>query len=219
MKIMKKSFIAGLGLSGFFYAGNLPAQWDYPPPPRDYYGSPWDLHQAYPATPGYRAPQSYRRTPQNYRGPAGYQAKASIPELPSAKPLAGDDYIRDASKIVAEADWNNQRTVTVELNEYRYTPQTLRLKAGTPYKLELVNRGRTKHYFTAPEFFRAIATRKVQSNHDGEIKAPYFTALEMMANGGQLDLYFVPVRKGSYQVNCTLPGHTDQGMVGTLIIE
>jgi uncharacterized cupredoxin-like copper-binding protein len=219
MKITKKSCIAGLGLSGLFCVGNLLAQWDYPPPPTDYYGSPWGVQQAYPAPPGYRAPQNHRRAPQRYRAPASYQAKASIPEPPASKPLTDDDYIRDVSRIVAEADWNKQRTVTVELNEYRYTPEILRLQAGTPYKLELVNRGRAKHYFTAPEFFRAIATRKVQSNHDGEIKAPYFTALEMMANGGQLDLYFVPVHKGSYQVNCTLPGHTEQGMVGNLIIE
>ncbi|MCU7944695.1 MAG: hypothetical protein KZQ87_18660 [Candidatus Thiodiazotropha sp. (ex Cardiolucina cf. quadrata)] len=137
----------------------------------------------------------------------------------SALPATEVDYIRDAPKIVADADWDKQRTVTVELSEYRYTPDSLRLKTGIPYKMELLNRGRVKHYFTAPEFFRAIATRKVQSNRDGEIKAPYFTVLEMMSNGGQLDLYFVPVRKGVYEVSCTIPGHTEQGMLGRLIVE
>ena len=188
-----KWFVHWLGLLGVVYAGNVASQWGYPPPGP--YGTPW-RPPAYPVAP--------RQEPA---APA------------TAAPLAQDDYIRDAPRIVKETDWSKQLTVTVELSEYRYSPENLRFQLGTPYKLELVNRGGMKHYFTAPEFFRAIATRKVQSNRDGEIKAPYFTALEMMPEGGQLDLYFVPVRPGSYRVACNIPGHTEQGMVGTLIIE
>ena len=187
-----------LGLLGLLYAGGIAAQWGWYPPPGPY-GKPW-------------TPPSYPARP--------YQAMVpNEGRQPSKAPGTDDDYIRNASSIVGEADWGKQRTVTVDLGEYHYSPETLRLQAGTPYKLELVNRGGMKHYFTAPGFFRAIATRKVQSNHDGEIKAPYFTALELMPNGGQLDLYFVPVRTGSYRVECTLPGHAEQGMVGTLVIE
>jgi len=50
------------------------------------------------------------------------------------------------------------------------------------------------------------------------IKAPYFTALELMVNG-QLDLYFVPVTKGEYPVYCTIDDHRDEGMEARLIIQ
>lgn len=129
------------------------------------------------------------------------------------------DYVTDAGKIVKATDWKQMQTVTVTMEEFAYEPEELRFKAGQPYKLELKNTGEKKHYFTAPEFYRAIATRKVQANKDGEIKAPYFTALEMMADGGQLDVYFVPVKKGTYPVYCTIDDHREQGMEGTIVIE
>lgn len=131
---------------------------------------------------------------------------------------AAEDYITNASEIVKSADWEKMETVTVNLDEYSYGEEDFVFKAGQPYKLVLKNKGEKKHYFTAPEFYRAIATRKVQSNKDGEIKAPYFTAIELMANG-QLDLYFVPVTKGAYPVYCTIDDHRTEGMEGSLIIQ
>ncbi|RLA37272.1 MAG: hypothetical protein DRR03_02675 [Gammaproteobacteria bacterium] len=127
------------------------------------------------------------------------------------------DYITNAGDIVKAADWDKMVTVTVEMEEFAYEPGDLVFKAGQPYKLVLKNSGEKKHYFTAPGFYKAIATRKVQSNKDGEIKAPYFTAIELMV-GGQLDLYFVPVTKGEFPVYCTIDDHREQGMEGSLTI-
>lgn len=126
-------------------------------------------------------------------------------------------YIRNALEIVGEKDWSQMKTVTVELTEFSFSPSDLLFEAGQPYKLEIKGIGQEKHYFAAPEFFKAIATRKVQSNSDGEIKAPYFTAIEVYPEG-QLDLYFVPVTPGEYGVVCTIAGHEESGMVGSLTI-
>ena len=123
----------------------------------------------------------------------------------------------DRQEHVKTADWSQMETITVSLDEYSYSPATLVFTKGTPYKLEIKNVGRLKHYFTAGEFFKAIATRKVQSNADGEIKAPYFLALEVFP-GRSLDLYFVPVSNGTYALKCTMEGHAAQGMTGTIEI-
>jgi uncharacterized cupredoxin-like copper-binding protein len=136
--------------------------------------------------------------------------------LPLSNGFAAD-YITNAGEIVKAADWDKMKTITVEMEEHAYTPEDIVLEAGQPYKLVLKNVGEKKHYFTAPAFYKAIATRKVQSNKDGEIKAPYFTAIELMV-GGQLDLYFVPVTKGEYPVYCTIDDHREQGMEGKLTI-
>jgi len=129
------------------------------------------------------------------------------------------DYIKNAAEIVKNTNWEKMQTITVKLEEFGYEPDELVFEAGKPYKLELINIGEKKHYFTAPEFFRNIASRKVQANKMGEIKAPYFLALEMMANGGQLDLYFVPVTKGKYSIFCTIDDHQEQGMEGSIVIK
>ena len=128
------------------------------------------------------------------------------------------NYIIDAKERVQSADWSQMEIVTVKLTEFAYSPETLVFKEGLPYKLEIKNEGTTKHYFTAEEFFKAIATRKIQSNADGEIKAPYFTAIEVFP-GRSLDLYFVAVKKGNYDLLCTIKGHADNGMVGQIRIE
>jgi len=131
---------------------------------------------------------------------------------------ASVDYVADAKVHVSAADWSKMKTVDVVLKEYSFIPEVLKFDAGTPYKLKIINTGTGKHYFTATGFFKAIATRKVQSNTDGEIKAPYFLALEVFP-GRSLDLYFVPVRRGTYGLRCTIPGHEAQGMHGTIVIQ
>jgi uncharacterized cupredoxin-like copper-binding protein len=128
------------------------------------------------------------------------------------------DYVEDAVQIVKSTDWSKMKTVTVKMEEYSFSPDTLRFKRDAPYKLEIKNVGSRKHYFAATAFFKAVASRKVQSNADGEIKAPYFTALEVFP-GRQLDFYFVPVKKGSYYLLCTIRGHEEKGMHGRMIIE
>ena len=128
------------------------------------------------------------------------------------------DYVADAKPRVKAADWSKMQTISVVLKEYSFAPSNLQFKTGVPYKLQIQNKGTIKHYFTSEGFFKAIATRKVQSNADGEIKAPYFLALEVFP-GRSLDLYFIPVKKGTYKLHCTIAGHEAQGMHGTIVIE
>jgi uncharacterized cupredoxin-like copper-binding protein len=56
-------------------------------------------------------------------------------------------------------------------------------------------------------------------NKQAEIKAPYFTAVEVLKKGGQLDLYFVAVKSGKYLVYCTIDDHRENGMETFLSIE
>ena len=128
------------------------------------------------------------------------------------------DYITNAFEIVKTADWSKMETISIVLTEYVFLPERIVFHKDIHYKLEIRNEGTIKHYFTAEKFFKAIATRKVQSNIDGEIKAPYFTALEVFP-GHSLDLYFIPIKKGTYDVNCTIKGHAEKGMSGRIIIE
>lgn len=137
----------------------------------------------------------------------------------AAPAFAGQDPIADRAEIIKKVDWKTMKTIKIEFDEHSYEPDFITFKVGQPYKLILKNIGEKKHYFTAPAFYKSIATRKVQANAAGEIKADYFLALELMAKGGQLDLYFVPVKKGTYPVYCTIEDHRKDGMDGKLVIE
>ena len=138
---------------------------------------------------------------------------------PASPAMAAERHIENADEIVQQADWNAMKTVTVVFEEHGYTPEELRFQAGTAYKLVLRNEGEKHHYFTAPEFFRSIATRKAMVNGQAEIKAPYFKAIEVLKEGGQLDLYFVPVVRGRFEVYCTIDDHREKGMEGQIIVE
>jgi uncharacterized cupredoxin-like copper-binding protein len=130
--------------------------------------------------------------------------------------------VPDAADIVKKAPWDKMETVTVELMEHDFAPKDLKLKAGVPYRLVIKNTGELDHYYTAAEFFKdGVAWRKVQTPRPGggEIKAPYFTAVEAYKKGGQVELFLVPVKKGKYEVVCTIDDHKEKGMTGSITVE
>ena len=133
--------------------------------------------------------------------------------------IAQEDYVRNSKEYVDKANWNKAETITITMSEHDYSPRDVVFKAGQAYKVELKNEGEKDHYFTAPEFFRSVAWRKVMVNKQAEIKAPYFTAVEVLKKGGQLDLYFVAVKSGKYLVYCTIDDHRENGMETFLSIE
>ena len=109
--------------------------------------------------------------------------------------------------------------VTVHLsnatNELKFFPDTLDFVAGKRYKLVLDNPSAGKHYFTAKDFADGIWTQKVDAGNV-EIKGAIHE-LELRSNT-TADWVFVPVRSGRYRLVCTIPGHAEAGMVGTLTI-
>ena len=124
---------------------------------------------------------------------------------------------RDA--VLASTDWSGKTDVTIEMLDYGYRPREVRLKLGQPYRITLVNHGSVNHYFTAPEFLSSVATRKVEVRNQVEVKAPVFTSFELQGRGGSLDIYLVPMTKGSYRAHCHMKDHLSLGIEGTLIVE
>lgn len=150
-------------------------------------------------------------------------AAIALAAIPLAAPTAAlaADYITNGADIVKAANWDKMETVTIELSEHDFQPKDLKLKADQPYRVVVKNIGEKDHYYTAPEFFKSVAWRKVQTPRPagGEFKAPYFSAVEAYKGGGQVELFLVPVKKGKYEVVCTIDDHKDQGMHGSITVE
>jgi len=129
---------------------------------------------------------------------------------------AETEYLVNAADFVAAADWDAQKELVVELDEFSFTPSDLTLEVGTPYVMTIRNVGAEKHYFTAHEFYRAIATRKAETAQS-EVKVPYFTAIEVYP-GQEAEFFFIPVMAGTYEFFCEIKGHADKGMRGTITV-
>lgn len=100
-------------------------------------------------------------------------------------------------------------------NELKFVPDHLDFIAGKRYKLILSNPSSLKHYFTAKDFADGIWTQKVEAGKV-EIKGAVHE-LELKPSA-QAEWVFLPIRPGSYQLRCTIPGHTEAGMTGIITV-
>ncbi|HEU0165435.1 MAG TPA: PQQ-binding-like beta-propeller repeat protein, partial [Thermomicrobiales bacterium] len=78
-----------------------------------------------------------------------------------------------------------------------FDPKTLTIPANTDVKITVTNKGVLQHDFTIDEL-------KVQSK---------------LLNGGDTDTVTINAAAGSYQYYCSVPGHKEAGMVGTLTVQ
>ena len=135
--------------------------------------------------------------------------------------VIAQEYMTNSADIVKAANWDAMETVNIELSEHDFEPKHLKLKANKAYRIVIKNTGEVDHYYTAAAFFKSVAWRKVMTArpHGGEIKAPYFTAVEAFKKGGIVELFFVTVKKGTYEVVCTIDDHKEKGMTGSITVE
>lgn len=122
-----------------------------------------------------------------------------------------------ADQQVAGIDWAKAKTVDVELSEYDFTPDKLHFQLGQPYRLHLANDGWEVHDFASKPFFQAIAAAKLVESQK-TISEPHLVSIGV-APGKAKDLYFVPVRTGTYSFECNEPLHATFGMTGVAQIE
>jgi uncharacterized cupredoxin-like copper-binding protein len=109
--------------------------------------------------------------------------------------------------VAAAADPASE-TVRIAMNEFRFTPQMLTLKAGQPYRLVLVNEGSGKHDLTAPAFFRAA--RAAPAPEGGTI---------VLAPGESATIDIRPETAGTYDTTCSMFLHSLFGMDGAIKVE
>jgi len=129
----------------------------------------------------------------------------------------GAEIPSEFSRVLAAADWSRMETVTVTFSEYAFSPSPVVFREGVPTKLVLRNAGKEHHYFVSEGFFNNVATRNVQSS-DGEVKAPRFTAVEVYA-GKTMEWFLIPMKKGTFDLLCTVKGHAAHGMKGTIEVK
>ncbi|MFN6475607.1 plastocyanin/azurin family copper-binding protein [Nostoc sp. DedQUE07] len=101
-------------------------------------------------------------------------------------------------------------------NDLKFEPNHLEFEVGKRYQLRLNNPSQLKHYFTAKDFADGIWTQKVEAGKV-EIKGAIHE-LELKPSA-EAEWVFVPLKSGTYGLRCTIPGHTEAGMIGEIAIK
>lgn len=123
--------------------------------------------------------------------------------------------------IAAEQPLSKQPPIDINVelgndtNELKFFPSNLKFQAGKRYRLNLENISPSKHYFTAKDFADAIWSQKVDAGNV-EVKGAIHE-LELRSDT-HAEWVFIPLRAGKYDLKCTVPGHKEAGMVGTIEI-
>ena len=131
--------------------------------------------------------------------------------------------IIDDRREGSHAVWGTAQEINLQMVEgpsgsLAFDPPELRLQRDSGYQLNLINSSTNneKHYYAAAEFYRTVVTRKAEDSR-AEVKVPYFNTIELLI-GGRTELFFVPTADGDFEVICTIPGHHDLGMHGTISV-
>ena len=103
-----------------------------------------------------------------------------------------------------------------------YVPSWVEVDAGTPVKLTLVNEDALEHDFSILEIPVASVSEAdpMSAEHEMEMgESAMEPVLHVAAEAGATNhVSFTPTKPGSYEFYCTVPGHKEAGMVGTLVV-
>lgn len=120
--------------------------------------------------------------------PTGAGPAVSVPAAPAAKAAP-------AAANLAPAEFK------VVATDLKFNPVTLQAKVGQLVKVALENKGVIEH---------DIAFPTIQADKPG-------SSLKVLAKPAQSGtLEFTPTAKGVYEYVCTIPGHKEAGMKGTI---
>jgi uncharacterized cupredoxin-like copper-binding protein len=113
------------------------------------------------------------------------------------------------------------QTLAVAAKEFAFAPAALTVKAGQPVTISLQNTGAVEHDWSVREIEisgEAKSSDDAASGHTmgGTGDEP---ELHVAASiGGKGTLTFTPSKPGMYEYYCTVAGHKEAGMVGTLTV-
>jgi plastocyanin len=108
-------------------------------------------------------------------------------------------------------DWSHAQPITVELSSFKFTPATLTLQHGTPYRIRFTNSSSGGHDFVAKELFDA-------STIAPEDRAKLRKGGVAVDGGESVEIRLVPNQAGSYKSHCSHFMHSSFGMTGEVIV-
>ena len=107
------------------------------------------------------------------------------------------------------------QTVRIEMTEFAFRPAVISVVAGRAVLLRFVNRGQLAHQFET-QYLQALPVRIADDSTLVEAPGATFVRLEPAAAAS---IEFYPTRRGRFAFACTIEGHREAGMRGTLEVK
>ncbi len=101
--------------------------------------------------------------------------------------------------------------IVVELSDFAITPNQLIVPAGSEVTIHVTNNGSIIHDFTVMEFGVNVGDK-----FDQEDQNSIYWVIEIQPGETKTIQFLSPEQPGMYQIVCSIPGHLQAGMVGTL---
>ena len=111
--------------------------------------------------------------------------------------------------------------LAVAAKEFAFAPAALTVKAGQPVTINLQNQGAVEHDWSVREIEITGEAKSSGDAHSGHMMGVMRNQPKLhlvAAIGGKSTLTFTPSTPGTYEFYCTVAGHKDAGMVGTLMV-
>jgi uncharacterized cupredoxin-like copper-binding protein len=105
---------------------------------------------------------------------------------------------------------------TVRAREFTFEPASIEIPANTPVRIVLVNQGSVEHDWKV-NGLRARIHREQHAGGHGQSAAPGEVHLHATP-GGRSTMELTATQPGTYEIVCTVPGHREAGMQGTLTV-
>lgn len=106
------------------------------------------------------------------------------------------------------------KNVTVNLREFSFSPDHFTVEAGQEVTLNLKNLGALNH-----NFHIMLVGSEIDEKWETEDESNAILNLDMLEGGSGTSVTFnAPDVPGTYQFVCSVPGHFQQGMIGTMTV-
>jgi uncharacterized cupredoxin-like copper-binding protein len=121
----------------------------------------------------------------------GYNNSAAVPSYTSPT-------ITQITPSPTSSSTAQVQKATISGSEFAFTPSTFTLKKGQPAEITFKNNGAFPHNLSVTDL--NVKTKTIMP-------------------GEQDTIQFIPDRTGQFAFLCTVPGHADKGMKGTLVVQ
>lgn len=91
-----------------------------------------------------------------------------------------------------------EQAIKIKASEWKFQPAEVMLAAGVSVQLTEINDGTTQHDFS----IEALGV-----------------SLPLLDPGKSQSVRFTPTKKGTFEFKCTVPGHAEAGMKGTITVK
>lgn len=108
------------------------------------------------------------------------------------------------------------REVVVTAQDFAFRPAALDLQLGQPVRLTLRNGGSMAHDLQILNMPASVQGKSQQHQEHGRTGANGAVHVGTEAPGQQATIDFVPTQAGEFLMICTVPGHAELGMRGSV---